>query len=168
LHQARSISTAQVADYVAATATKDFTIAIVTPSVPNGALGTFIGLIDRQSTVNGNLGGRIDLSTSITGGFLRKSHPGRESAFVQRKAQHLGTGSQISVLVANGILPSFALALSFDGTTNTFNGTLGTSGTSAPVNGWRRIWNKKTNPATTRAGYYTFGLDLEPATRAIP
>jgi len=124
---------------VAATATKDFTIAIVTPSVPNGALGTFIGLIDRQSTVNGNLGGRIDLSTSITGASPEKSPwPGKRIRS-KESLNTSGTGSQISVLVANGILPSFALALSFDGTTNTFNGTLGTSGTSARLTGWRRI-----------------------------
>ncbi len=49
-------------------------------------------------------------------------------------------------------VPSLELTGLIDITTNLFSGTLSTNST---VEGWRRVWNARSNPSALHAGYYT-------------
>ncbi len=150
---------AQVSDNSGTAIGKQLTVAISPVVMPNGTVGTYVGLIDRDNTVNDGLGGRLDLTTTsagkVTGKITQEGHAHSFKGTVISGAQ-----PQINVTVSNGSSPSLLLAVILDGTAGQLTGTVTTNGTSAAVTGWRQVWNKKANPATALAGYYTFALSL--------
>lgn len=129
--------------------------------LPAGTAGTYMGLIASQYRI----GGRIDLAIAATGVFSGKvTQDGVARAFTGHLDTAIGSAPRLSAEVkffavgGNIILGSLTLAFTFDPTAQTFTGTL----SGSPVSGWRQIWNAKTNPATSRAGYYTAALDIQP------
>jgi hypothetical protein len=153
--------TAEVMDSNGSSNTKNFTVAIAATLMPNGTVGAFIGLIDRQRAVNGGLGGRLDLTTTAAGKVTGKiTQDGHSRSFKGSVTPTGGSEPEVNLTVANGTSPSLQLTVSLDGTANQLSGTVTTDGTSAAVYGWRQVWNKKTNPATALAGYYSFILSL--------
>ena len=153
--------TAQVTDASNTSVTKAYTITIASVLMPNGTVGKFVGLIDRDPIVNGNLGGRLDMTTTALGAVTGKiTQQGKSHSFKGTVTPSNGSEPVINITVANGKLPSLLLAVMLDGTSGQLTGTVTTNGTSAAVNGWRQVYDKKINVATALEGYYSFILAL--------
>jgi hypothetical protein len=151
---------------------------------PAAALGTFHGLVDRVTVMDpmfestpwprAEMGARIELQTTATGGFSGKLLNGSTLPFSgQLNFDDTGilSGKTTVAQTASG-LPPLHLQVVFDLDTQTFSGTLGdqdatlepdpfdpnpTIGTFASVWGWRNAWSQAT-PATAYLGRYNFTL----------
>jgi len=122
---------------------------MVVKALSNNLIGSYTGIIGRDTTANGNLGARLTLTTSSIGTYTAKLTRG---ATTTSATGYLNpTAPQISVTIAGAVL-----SLTLDPSTNLIVGTHGT----APVSGWRSVWNAY-NPATNRIGYYSVGIDLK-------
>ena len=121
---------------------------VISPLPPN-LIGTFTGLIARNATSNANLGARLTLTTTSRATYTAKITRG--STTLSAPIGYLNeTPPQVTATIGGQLL-----SLTLDPNTNLLTGTHGT----AQVNGWRST-SSTTNPATTRAGYYSFGIDL--------
>jgi hypothetical protein len=121
---------------------------MVTPLPPN-FIGTFTGLVNRDSTVNGNLGARLSLTITSRGTYTAKITRGATTLSAPVGYLNL-TPPQLTVTIGGHLL-----SLTLDPNSNLLNGSHGT----AQVSGWRSTWSKAT-PATNRLGYYSIGIDL--------
>lgn len=124
---------------------------------PAGAVGSFMGLIARDATTNAGLGSRISLTTTALGAYTLKITTGattkNATGYLEAAAPHINTSIAGAPLIIN-----------IDSTSQTISGTHG----SALVTGWRSTWNASIRPATTRAGYYSIGIDLaDPAVTGL-
>lgn len=126
------------------------TAQMVILGIPETRLGSFTGLAARDPSANAGLGSLLNLTTTSKGAFTLKVKSGSTTksakGFLNASAPHV----QVNV---NGS----DLALTLNADTGIVTGTYG----SAEVNGWRMVWNKKSNLATTREGFYTVALDLK-------
>jgi hypothetical protein len=112
-------------------------------------IGSYTGIIGRDTPTNGNLGARLTLTTTTTGTYTVKITKG---ATTTSASGHLNaTAPHINVTIAGAVL-----SLTLDPVTNLVTGTHGV----VAVSGWRSIWNAL-NPATNRNGYYSIGIDLK-------
>jgi hypothetical protein len=116
--------------------------------------GTFHGLVDRKADLNGNLGSRIDLTSTATGACSLKITSGTVS--------YAATGQLSSVKASPGSLqvtvPKLGVvALQLDATGSTFTGSLkNAAGTStAAVNAWRNPWAEVSGNASKLKGAYS-------------
>ncbi len=151
---------------------------------PAAALGTFHGLVDRVNLIDpgiestpwprAEMGARIELQTTATGGFSGKLLNGSTIPFSgQLSFDDTGvlSGKTTIAQTMKG-LPPLHLSVIFDLEKQTFSGFLGdqdstlepdpfdplpTPVTSASVWGWRNAWSKAT-PATAYLGRYNFTL----------
>jgi hypothetical protein len=126
------------------------TASLVVEELSEGLIGSFTALALRDLTANVGLGSLVTLTTTAKGSYTVKVKTG--GATKSAKGFLASEAPQVQVNV-NGQ----ALALTLDADTNLVTGTHG----AAPVSGWRMIWDKKSNPSTSREGYYTVALDLE-------
>lgn len=126
-------------------------------AVDTGMVGTFTGIVGRDITANGELGGRLSVTTTTKGSYSAKITSGLTTktltGYLAPQAPHI-TGT-----IGNAILE-----LTFDPANNLVTGTHG----GASLNGWRHVWVTKTNPATNYVGFYNVALDLAtPADQGI-
>jgi hypothetical protein len=150
---------------------------------PAAALGTFHGLVDRVQQLpedvftpwpRAEMGARIELQTTATGGFSGKLLNGTTLPFSgQLSFDDTGILSgRTAVTQATSGLPKLQLQIVFDLEEQTFSGTLGNQdstlepdpfdpnpmvGTFVSVWGWRNAWSPAT-PATEYLGRYNFTL----------
>ncbi|MCX6854824.1 MAG: putative Ig domain-containing protein [Verrucomicrobia bacterium] len=130
------------------------TVKLIVQALPNNAVGTFVGHIARNSTVNGSLGGRVDLTTTSTGTYtLKLTQGGKVTSLKGNLTTSANSTPAVSITSA-----SISVALSLPNDTITGDVTVSTS--PAAVVGWRRVWNTTLNPAVKQVGYYTTGIDL--------
>lgn len=135
---------------------------LIVHALPNGAVGSFIALIDREATVNGNLGGRIDLTTTGTGAYTLKFTQGTTSKTVKGSLDvTVGQNPTITTVIG-----ASTVSLTLVSASNSLTGEISTGMPEADVTGWKNVWNKTTNPASSQAGYYSFGIDLAPSASA--
>ena len=116
---------------------------------PTGTVGTFMGLVARDAAANAGLGSRLSLTTTGTGYYTVKVTTGASTRSAVGYLE--ASAPQLTIPLGTSLL-----SLTLDATANSISGTHG----AAAVTGWRSVWNAKTNPATSRAGYYSVGLDL--------
>lgn len=135
---------------------------LIVQALPNGAVGSFIALIDRETTVNGNLGGRIDLTTTATGAYTLKFTQGTVSKTVKGSLDvTVGQNPTLTTLIG-----ASTVSLTLVSASNSLTGDVSAGMPEADVTGWKNVWNKTTNPASSQAGYYSFGIDLAPGASA--
>lgn len=133
---------------------------LVVQALPQGTVGTFIGWIDRESTVNDDLGGRLDLTTTSTGSFTVKlTQQGKSYSATGMMDTSFGNDPQVNVSLPKPGFPDFQLALTITGATHSLTGTLGSGGPVAAVEGWRKVTDSQNNPASESVGYYAFALN---------
>ena len=124
------------------------TAKLVVKALPTNLVGSFTGIVERETTANAGLGELLALTTNSIGTYTAKLTRG---ATTTSATGYLNpTAPQISVTIAGAVL-----SLTLDPSTNLIVGTHGI----ALVSGWRSVWNA-INPATSRAGYYSVGIDL--------
>jgi hypothetical protein len=125
------------------------TVPMVVRALPNGLVGTFTGIINRDATANGGLGSRLSLTTAVNGFYTAQVTTG---ALTRRATGWLSaTAPQVGITVGTA-----TLSLTLDKDSQLVSGTHGT----ATVSGWRSTWNATSNPATHRIGYYSAALAL--------
>lgn len=157
-------------------------VTIDVAAYPVTALGSFIGRIERHAVptsgstgLNGNLGGRIDFTTTGTGYYTATLTLGGSAYRYNGYLEPVVNGSTgvVSTTLAStvtvprpGKLP-VKVVLSYDSSTNRFTGTAGelaagatSPATNATVTGWRNKFNALTFTPTNdlRGGYHTYSL----------
>jgi subtilisin family serine protease len=117
--------------------------------LPSAWIGQFTGLIERDSSVNGELGSRFVFTTTSRGSYTLKVTTGKitksAKGFLNDTLPNLTTS-----------VHGHTLSLTFDEESPTLTGTHG----SAVANGWLTPWNTKTNQAKDYVGYYGATLTL--------
>jgi hypothetical protein len=125
------------------------TVPLVVKALPNGLVGTFTGIITRDTTANGGLGSRLSLTTAVNGFYTARVTTG---ALTRQVIGWLAASApQVSITVGPA-----TLSLTLDKDSQLVSGTHG----PATVSGWRSTWNATTRPATHRIGYYSAALAL--------
>jgi subtilisin family serine protease len=129
------------------------TIFLTVEPVPAALVGTFNGIVARDATLNANLGGALNLTTTSSGAFTAKLTLG--TGTYSFKGQLNGAAGGPAIVDIPSIGPSSVrLQLSIPTDNTVATGTLGTVAVSA----WRNPWGK-TAPANTYATKYTFALE---------
>ncbi|GEP41834.1 beta strand repeat-containing protein [Brevifollis gellanilyticus] len=120
---------------------------ITVKAVSGDLIGTYAGIISRDTTANTKLGSKLSLTTTTLGTFSLKLTTGAKTTtttgFLAATAPHVS-------------IPNFAGgALNLTLGSELLTGTHG----AAEANGWRSTWNALSNPASTREGYYSIAID---------
>ena len=130
------------------------TVPLTVRDIETGRLGSFSGLVARNSAANADLGSRVTITTTGAGGFTLSLTTGKTKRNASGSLR--GSAPHISTIVDGRVLE-----LSFDNIQQTFAGTYG--GTA--VSGYKHFWHATLRPAMTRTGYYSAALD--PVSSAI-
>ena len=126
-------------------------------------IGAYNGPVGRDAALNGGLGGSIDLNVTAKGPFTGRLALGPVTLSF-RGVLHTSPGSPAAT--GNVTLPrrgSTPVTLSFtlDGSNLISTATLTDGTATLAFNGWRNVWNARTNSALNAfAAYHTLGLDL--------
>jgi autotransporter-associated beta strand protein len=137
-------------------------------SINGGIPGTYAGPIDREPTVNGNLGGRFDMTVGSLGTFTGKitlgsgtsrSFKGALTMAVDADGNYTQLPAATIVIPASKTLPAvsidFALNFAAANSATVTNGThiqLGKvkiGSAMADFSGWRNIWSSKPRAGVT-------------------
>jgi hypothetical protein len=127
--------------------------------------------------VGGNLGARLDLTTTSTGTFTARLTADGVAASLTSTLVPTFTGSNLTTSSITGVTGradfvrkgKSTLRLDFTLypvnnvlTNNTLTGTLTDedTGVSEPITGFRNVWNSILNPADAYKNAYTFGLEI--------
>ncbi len=114
--------------------------------------GTFTGWSARHA-VNSSIGSLVTLKTTATGSFTLSLKTGKAA----KSARGFLNASAPQVQITD--IAGGALSLTIDPVTGDLTGNHG----GALISGWRAVWDKKLNPASSRAGYYSLALELDAA-----
>ena len=121
---------------------------------PSTCVGTYVGWLARDASLNSNLGGRVDLATTATGSFTGTLKLGA-SSYTLSSSMRTAPWALLSATSHPGIVLTIArtgttpvvLTLDLDPDTNELTG----NASALPIsNGWRNIWhttNTTANPA---------------------
>ncbi|MBC8039146.1 MAG: S8 family serine peptidase [Opitutaceae bacterium] len=132
------------------------TITLTVEPVPAALVGTFNGIVARDSSLNANLGGALTLTTTSTGAFSGKVTLGTASTSFKGQLDGVPGGpGLVNLVIPRTGLSSLQLQLSLP-TDNTV--ATGTLNSTVAVTGWRNPWSK-TNPANAYATKYLFVLE---------
>ncbi len=129
--------------------------------LPVGAVGTFNAIVAPVQEVNGMLGGRIDLTTTITGTYTLTLTQGNA---VLRQIGSLRTQQESLSPRIIASIGNLRINLILDALNNNLVGTISAvtaNGSLIPANvtGWRQTWNT-INPSSDQTGYYSAGINL--------
>jgi len=146
---------------------------LIIKTAPDKLAGVYAGSIGRSSDINGNLGGRMDLTLTATGGYTGSVTLGITKytikGFVEvdpetPDAADTPTSFSISVPRKGNPIPlQIDMELPLDEITEErlLVGTISDELDSVDVEGWRNKWNVKLgSPATEFEHYYTFRTEL--------
>jgi hypothetical protein len=138
---------------------------------PAGAVGVYAGVMGRDMKANINLGGRIDLTTTITGGYtgtLRLGATAYPLNGTLRTAPTAGAHPGVTLSIVRSKQLPVLLVLDLDPASNDLTGTVSEQGstTNAMIMGWRNVWRTTAtptaNPVVGQLGAHSFKID--PAT----
>jgi autotransporter-associated beta strand protein len=144
-------------------------VQLTVTSLPGNHIGTYVGVLPRQAVLNANLGGRIDMTTTLKGtysgkfvlGTVTSAFKGILNADVNNQRYANGTAT----ILRKG-KSSLVVSFTLDRDTNfLIDGSITDGTDTLNFNGWRKIWSK-TAPASVFAGTvapignFTFGLNI--------
>ena len=122
-------------------------------------VGSYMGPVDRNSAINSNLGGRIDLAVTGTGAYTGTLTLGPTGyAFKGVLETSLGTTTALGdTTLAIASKASAHLTFTIDAaSSNITAGAVAANSASLGFTGWR-----STTPTNTRTGYQTFSLKID-------
>lgn len=130
-------------------------------ALPVGAVGNFNAIVAPVQEVNGLLGGRLDLTTTITGGYTLTLTQG--SAVFRQKGILSTQVDSVSPRIISSI-GNLRLNLILDAINDNLVGNISAVASNgafipASVTGWRQTWTP-TNPSIHQEGYYSAGINL--------
>jgi autotransporter-associated beta strand protein len=144
------------------------TLRVTAPVVyPAANTGTWLALAGRNAALLGNLGARLDLTTTTTGSFtalLTSQALSKAKAVATLVPTFTGptlTGATGRAEFVRKGLSTVRLEFSLNFATNTLTGTVTdiNTGANQSISGYRNVWAVTKN-ATTYAGQYNFALDI--------
>ena len=144
---------------VVGSAADTLTFTVEVQPLATGTVGTFNGLIDRDSVLNRNLGSRLVLTTTASGSYTGKLNTGTTA--ISFKGVLTATTSDPAKATLSVALPTLGatLSLTLDDATDSLTGTLSDGGgNTTTVNAWRNSWADVTDNAADFAGLHTFYL----------
>lgn len=147
--------------------------------LPVGAVGTYHGPIARESTLNGGLGGRFEMTTTATGSFTGKVILGAVSySFPPSLLLTTAVGNASPTASFNiqrkAPLPALTVSFTLDSATHLLTGGDITDGTHhASFTAWRKKWGTvMTQPEkddlNRYVGLHTFALQVPVGQPALP
>ncbi len=126
-------------------------------ALPAGAVGTFVGSVQPVTEINANLAGRIDLTTTLSGGYTLVLAQGSTTVRSTGRVTANPDGSNPRIFVT---LAGQQLDLVLDPANNLLTGSVNSGIYSAAVSAWRQVWSLAGRPTYEQAGYYSVGLKL--------
>jgi hypothetical protein len=148
------------------------TVDLMIHPLPDGSVGSFTGHVAREPTLNSDLGGRLDITTTAAGAFSGKLVNGATTHALTGKIEcpefdPLSTTAILptgTATITRGKLPSLTLRFTIDAANNRLTAATLSDGThTAGVAAWRDL-----KQPDTLTGYYTFGLNLAASNAALP
>ncbi len=140
-------------------------------ALPDGTVGTFHGFVQREPDLNGNLGGRLTLTTTATGTCSGTLVHGATAYPFSGGVLSASVGSLSPTCVINIPRPGLValrLAFTVDSANNRLAfATLGDGTYVASVQAWRNKWTTAV-PATAYQGYYTLALKTPAGQPLLP
>lgn len=130
-------------------------------ALPTGAVGRFNAIVGLDQNANGLQGGRLDVTTTVRGGFSMVLTQG--SVVLRRNGMLTTPEGSLSPQIVERI-GNRQFNLVFDSHNESLVGTISTiaaNGTLSPANvvGWRQTWTL-TNPSSAQDGYYSASINL--------
>lgn len=153
------------------TTTLSFSI-LIKPLHP-GIVGNHIGWVDRHPGFNGDLGSRLEMMISSTGGVSGKLITGVVPVPLKGQLQtEIGSPNSATLIMSvprpAGLVP-IVLDLTFDGLTQTVSGALHDPMVeSIPVKAWRNPWSTLVKVSPSLRKLHTFGLMNDDPDPALP
>ncbi|MES2506583.1 MAG: autotransporter-associated beta strand repeat-containing protein, partial [Verrucomicrobiota bacterium] len=125
--------------------------------------GAWVGIVDRNPNLGGNLGGRVDLTVTTKSTFTGKLILGATTYSFTGPLNVNGpapTGTVFIKRTGNPLPDPLRLDFELDPGNNTItSGTVSDGYTTVNFDGWRQSFSK-TLPASTYTGYYTMAVGL--------
>jgi len=139
---------------------------ITIQSIPGGAVGSFLALVDRDAGLAANQGGLVSLTSLATGAYSGKLTLGTAVYPFLGGKLDIGldfTGAAFNhtnnIVILRKGLPSLTLSFDVDPVTSLLTGHLSDGGSvNAAVTGFRNTWNATSAKPDHYTGYYTFTL----------
>lgn len=143
---------------------------IIISPLPAANIGSLTATIAASQTLNGNMGGRLDLTTLDTGAFTAKVTLGKVTLNAAGRLSQ-GTGLynpntdtfQSRVVIPRKGLSSLNLVFEIDREGGYVSGSINDGSTSANISGIRQFWNSIWNPCiyfTAKNRFINLGLGL--------
>ncbi len=128
---------------------------------PSHALGSHFGLVEREITVNQALGGTAALAVSLSGQFSGNVRLGGIGYGFRGQLDGLvGDAPRAQAIIPRKNLPPVLVNLVLNPDL-TLGGGVSLGNISAPVSGWKKTWDTKTNALPSGLqGYHTAVLSL--------
>lgn len=135
-------------------------------------VGVWTGTVDRHPDLNGNLGGRFDLTVTAKATYTGKLVMGA-TTYSFSGALNVNnptpTGSVFIKRAGNPLPPPLRVDFSLNPTDNTIASGIVTDGSvTTGFGGWRQIYKAKVTEATKYLGYHTLSLALPLDSPLIP
>lgn len=146
---------------------------ILIKPVHAGIVGSHIGWVDRHPGFNRDLGSRLEMMITSTGGVTGKLITGTVPIPLKGQLQTDVAVFQTATLQMpvprSGGLPPLVLDLFFDGTTQAVSGTLEEPMVdSVPVEAWHNPWSTLNKAGPYFRKLHTFGLENQDPDPALP
>ena len=135
------------------------TVRINVAALPAGAVGVFNGFVT-HSPLNGQMGSRIELTTTLTGSYTGKMITGATSLPLTGKllADPGDTDHpELKLVITPKTGPQLTLDLTLDGPGHTLSGTYTNGTDTSTVSAWHNPWST-TQKATAFATLHNFSL----------
>lgn len=128
-------------------------------ALPANSTGTFYGLADRNTTLNKDLGGRLEVVTTPNGQYTGKMVQGNVSTTLKGQltwvpGQSKLTGTHAIAANTAAALPASTLNFEIVPGTNTFTASTTDGSTTVAMSEWANTW--LVSAPSTRTGLYNF------------
>lgn len=128
-------------------------------ALPANSTGTFYGLSDRNTTLNKDLGGRLEVVTTANGQYTGKMVQGNVSTTLKGQLTWVPglvklTGTHAIPANSAAAMPASTLNFEIVPGTNTFTASTTDGSTTVAMSEWANTW--LSSPPTTRTGLYNF------------
>lgn len=140
---------------------------LVVQQLPANVIGSFAAPLPRNSTLNGGLGGLLEITVASKGTYTGKlllgssTLPVKGALLVTAATGETASTQTVQQTIIRKGLSSLDLALTFDPQNNRISAGTLTDGTETiAITGWRNVWSKTNSAITQFGGYQTFALDI--------
>ncbi len=138
--------------------------------------GVCVGLVERHDATNAGIGGRLDLSPTVTGSFTgtlklgATSYPLSGALLTASAADSHPTVTLTLKRTGTPVPLPLVLTLDLNPTNDEVTGTVGVQGdaSKATITGWRNKWVAVSHPVgSNQTGLHSFKLQLDTASAAM-